>query len=248
MLRYVWQELANPLSAAEKAGGARGYYGTPRPELIALIRGEPRRVLDVGCGGGATGHSIKERFPNARVEGVERNAEAAAIAGDRLDAIHNDNVETIDYAAAGFQPHSIDLVLFPDVLEHLYDPWNVLVRLKPFLAPGAQVLASIPNIRNLCIINELLTGTWKYVDAGLLDVTHIRFFTKKSIIELFDQTGYRIHALQVNLDGRVPDAAVPPGSTTIDVDTNHFTLKHVTEQDLLELRTLQFLVDASPAA
>ena len=108
------------------------------------------------------------------------------------------------------------------------------------------MLASIPNVRNLWLINELLAGKWAYEPAGLLDITHIRFFTRKSICEMFEQTGYRIDALGVNLDHRIP-AVQAPDQERFDVTTDRVVLKQVSAEDLLELRAVQFLVDAAPA-
>lgn len=243
--RYAWQELSSPRSITEK-GGTATYYRNARHDMIALVRGEPKVIVEVGCGDGATGAELKRKYPRAAVYGIEINREAATLAAARMDRVLTDSVETLDYAAAGFEPGSIDLVFFPDVLEHLYDPWNVLVRLKPFLASGAQVLASIPNVRNFWLMNQLISGKWNYSEDGLLDVTHIRFFTKKSAIELFEQTGYRIAAMHSNVDVRVPEMQSADGRP-VNIDTQGFTLKDMSPQDLVELRTLQFVVDALPA-
>lgn len=242
--RFAWEELSNPRSHADK-GGTQEYYHNPRPELINLLRHEPRRVLEVGCADGSTGALLKQRYPAAHYTGIELNAEAAKIASGRLDRVLSENVEKFDFAAAGFAPKSIDAVFFADVLEHLYDPWNLLKRLRPFLADDAQILASIPNVRNMWLMNELIEGKWQYLEEGLLDVTHIRFFTKQSVIELFNQTGYNVQRMLPNFDPRVPAPDVPENGT-VTIDTPRFTFKNVTAQEMYEYRTLQFLVDATP--
>lgn len=245
-MRYVWQELSSPRSVADK-GQDSVYYRSARHDMIAHISGSPRLVLDVGCGAGATGAAVKERFPQATVVGIEINAEAGALAAPRLDRVIVDNVEELDFASAGFAPSSIELVFFPDVLEHLYDPWRLLVRLRPFLAETAQIIASIPNSRNLWLLSQLAGGDWPYAEEGLLDVTHIRFFTKKTMIDLFSQTGYRVKALYSNPDGRIPAIAVPENGA-VNVDLPGVQLKNVNPQDAIELRTLQFIVLAEPLA
>ena len=242
--RFVWQELSDPRSVTEK-GVDSIYYRNARTDMIARIRKAPKLMLDVGCGAGATGAEIKKRYPNATVIGIELNPEAAAMANGRIDRIIVDNVETLDFSAAGFADGSIDLVFFPDVLEHLYDPWKLLVRLKPFLAPNAQVIASIPNVRNLWLLTQLIAGSWDYAEEGLLDVTHIRFFTKKTIVQLFEQTGYKVGAIYANGDGRVPDMQAPAGKT-VNIDMPQVMLKNMGQEDLIELRTLQFVIDARP--
>lgn len=244
--RYVWQELSDPTSVTEK-GTDSVYYRSARTDMIARVQKAPTLMLDIGCGAGATGAALKERYPDATVVGFEINSEAAAMAHGRVDRVVCDNVEKIDFAQAGIAHGSVDLVFFPDVLEHLYDPWALLVRLKPFLADDAQVIASIPNSRNLWLLSQLVSGDWPYAEEGLLDVTHIRFFTKKTIVELFEQTGYRVRALFSNADGRIPAMQAPAGGQ-VNVDMQQFTVKNMSEQDLIELRTLQFIVDAVPAA
>ncbi len=241
--RYVWQEISDPRSVLEK-GQTAEYYNHPRHELIDMLRHEPRIVLDIGCAGGATGAALKARFPHAVVTGIEMSQEAAEFAKGRIDRVFRENVETLDFSSIGFGPASIDVVFVPDVLEHLYDPWRLLDRLKPHLSPDAQVLASIPNSRNLWLLNELLRGKWDYVEEGLLDVTHIRFFTRKSIDELFGQTGYRIERWSAVYDPRVPPMSAPEGQV-VNIDTPMLAIKQLAQVDLDELRTFQFLVDAS---
>jgi|SRR5579884_2464669 len=241
-MTYVWEMLS--AQTPSETGDAQ-YYNFVRTEVVDLIKRAPRVVLDVGCGGGATGAEIKRRYPGAVVHGVELSEAASAIAKTRLDRVLNENVEKLDFAAAGFEPGSIDNVLFPDVLEHLYDPWSLLRRLKPYLSEDAHVLASIPNVRNLWLINQLLAGNWDYVPAGLLDVTHIRFFTRKSIVQLFEQTGYRVESMGANLDGRVPAAQIPQGAA-VDISTDLMVLRNVDSANFLDLRVIQFLVDARP--
>ena len=242
--RYVWQELSSPKSVSEK-GTDSVYYRSARHDMLAHVRQAPRVMLDVGCGAGATGEAVKQRFPDATVVGIEINPEAAAMAKGRIDRVISANVEQLDFEAAGFSRGSIDLVFFPDVLEHLYDPWQLLVRLKPFLSAQAQVVASIPNVRNLWLLSHMIGGDWKYAEEGLLDVTHIRFFTKKTIVELFEQTGYTIRTIFSNADGRVPAMQAPPGGQ-VNIDMPNVMLKNMSEQDLIELRTLQFVIDAAP--
>lgn len=241
--RYVWQELSDPRGVKEK-GKDSVYYRSPRLDMLKHLNHDPRVVLDVGCGAGATGAELKRRYPSVTAIGIEFNEHAAQLASTQIDRVISANVETLDFNAAGLEEGSLDLVLFPDVLEHLYDPWRVLVRLRPFLSANAQILASIPNVRNLWLMGQLASGTWQYEEDGLLDVTHIRFFTKKSVLELFQQTGYAVKALHVNIDGRVPAMQAAPG-TTVNIETPRLTLKNLTQEDLNELRALQFIVDAS---
>jgi len=243
--QYVWESLSSPTKTVEAQTDIPTYNRNPRIDLLEMLPRAPQNVLDVGCAAGATGIELKRRFPKAVVTGVELNEDAAAIARAGLDRVICKSVESMDFPAEGFAPGSIDTVFFPDVLEHLYDPWNTLRRLRPFLTKDAQVLASIPNVRNLWLLNELLGGKWDYVDEGLLDVTHIRFFTRRTIGELFDQTGYSIFRWGINLDPRVP-IGDPTTEGTFNIETPKLTLKNLNATDLQELRTIQFLVAAVP--
>jgi 2-polyprenyl-3-methyl-5-hydroxy-6-metoxy-1,4-benzoquinol methylase len=243
--RPIWYELSHPRTVAEK--GLANYYHFARPELVNLLSHTPRVVLDIGCAGGATGMLLKQTYPGTTVHGIEINEEAASLASTRLDRVLRENVEKLDFLRAGFEHGSVDAVFLPDVLEHLYDPWHLLLRLKPFLSTDAQVIASVPNSRNLWLIAELSAGNFDYEEAGLLDVTHIRFFTRKTALALFTQTGYSITRLGANIDGRIPELVCPQNGT-IDINLPRLTFKAINAQDALELRTLQFVIDAKPVA
>lgn len=243
-MAYVWEALSASGTSTANSTDA-DYYNSPRHDLIGMVKRAPHVVLDVGCGGGATGAEIKRLYPAAHVTGIELSPEPAAVAATRLDRVVSENVETLDYCALGFAPQSIDLVFFPDVLEHLYDPWSVLRRLHPFLAPDGRILASIPNTRNLGLIQQLVSGNWQYTAWGLLDVTHIRFFSKKTMVNMFEQTGFRVLSLGANCDSSTVGIQVPPGQA-VDLSTDRVILKGVTAEDVLEFRVIQYLVEAAP--
>ncbi len=100
--------------------------------------------------------------------------------------------ETLDYEDGYF-----DYIIFGDVLEHLHQPAAVLENMKRYLKPGGAILASIPNIMHISIVSNLLNGYWTYEDSGILDKTHLRFFTKNEIVRMFSQTGYQIEDIGV---------------------------------------------------
>lgn len=235
----VWRLLTEPHKP-----GTRGYFDYVRGDLLDLFESPPRLFVDVGCGSGGTAAEAKRRFPNARVLGFEYNADAAAIAATRIDDVVQGDVENADFERLGVAPGSIDALLLADVLEHLYNPWSLLVRVHRYLAPHARVVASIPNARNLVLINELARGEFPYVEAGLLDVTHIRFFTKRSILAMFAQTGYDVEQVLSHPDARIP--AVAPPSEPIDLSTDALTFRRLDAEAIEELRTIQFYVKARP--
>jgi len=133
------------------------------------------------------------------------------------------------------------------VFEHMYDPWKALVGLHRFLTPDAQLVASIPNLRNLWLMHEVTEGRWQYEIEGLLDVTHIRFFTFREMHRLFAETGYHIEFVGRNEDPRAGHLN-PVFEGTINIDAGRLRLNAMTSQEVVELTTLQFLMRVRPGA
>jgi 2-polyprenyl-3-methyl-5-hydroxy-6-metoxy-1,4-benzoquinol methylase len=168
--------------------GDASYFEHARPELLALIPGTARKVLDVGCGAGRLGEAVKARQA-AEVVGIEQNEAAARAARGRLDRVLVGDVETM---AFDFAPGSFDAVVCGDVLEHLRDPGRFLRLARDWLRPDGQLIASIPNVRHHSVVRSLLEGNWTYEPAGLLDRTHLCFFTRRDIDDLFAAAGYAV--------------------------------------------------------
>jgi len=204
-------------------------------------------VLDVGCFCGAVGAWLKDKYSKVRVVGIEPYEKAASEARTKLDAVLHGTLEQVNLSDAGIGPGSVDVIVLADVLEHMYDPWQAMVMLRPLLKPGGIVLASIPNIRNLTILEQLAQGDFAYAESGLLDITHIRFFTWRGVQRLFDETGYRIEETTGTLDSRcqsVLEALQQPPPITID--TPSVQIKNQTRDQIAELATLQYWLRASP--
>jgi len=215
------------------------YDDTPRMDLAAFITEPPGAVLELGCGSGATGALIRQRFTDTRYVGIELDPGAAAIARRRLDRVVVANIEQIDLGEYGLEMESFDWIICGDVLEHLYDPWRVLRLLRDYLKPEGRFLASIPNTQNIWVILHLLDGNWTYMERGLLDATHIRFFTLREIYKLFSGTGYEIIGTTCVLQRRVEDEEWPQ-----DLDFGQFVLKDVSMEEAKCLYTFQYLVTA----
>jgi 2-polyprenyl-3-methyl-5-hydroxy-6-metoxy-1,4-benzoquinol methylase len=164
------------------------YFDHVRPEILALIPQTARQVLDIGCGAGRLGEALKAR-QTAEVYGIEYDEQAAQAARRRLDRVIVGDVES---SFVTFAPHSLDAIVCGDVLEHLREPARVLSRARDWLRPDGVLIASIPNVRHHSIVSSLLGGNWTYETAGLLDRTHLRFFTRSSIEDLFHLAGFRI--------------------------------------------------------
>jgi SAM-dependent methyltransferase len=237
--QHVWKLLTDA-----RAPGEDGYFEHVRTELLDLFIRPPRHLLDIGCGTGLTGLEARRRFPAAIVDGVEFSPAAAAPAAGRLHQVHQGDVERMDFGALGYAHGSIDGLLLADVLEHLYNPWDLLVRIRPYLARDAQIVASIPNARNLILLGDLAAGNFSYEAAGLLDITHIRFFTRREIMKLFAETGYDVIDMQGSRDGRIPP--IEAGEGSVALDTPFVTFKNVDAEALFELTSIQFFVRAKP--
>jgi SAM-dependent methyltransferase len=216
--------------------------------LLELIEKAPRRVLDLGCFCGGSGRYLKRKFPGCEVIGIEMLPEAAKLAAEAYDRVHVGTLEQLDFAQAGILPQSFDAIIAADVLEHLFHPWQALLRLRPLLAPGGSLYVSLPNARNLKLLSELGRGRFDYAGAGILDVTHVRFFTRKTAVEMLEQTGFAVDDVRINPDNRL--ASVFEGKRldqTTSIELDGLTLNDLTAEDLLELAALQLYLRAHPA-
>jgi 2-polyprenyl-3-methyl-5-hydroxy-6-metoxy-1,4-benzoquinol methylase len=178
---------------AQNAEAVQGYHSNPRLEMLDFVPAGARSVLDVGCGEGLFGEAVKRR-DGAEVWGIELSEQEASRAAERLDrAMAGDVAALLDELPS----ERLDRVVFNDVLEHLVDPWAVLRGFRRTLRPDGMVVCSIPNVRYWHHLYEyVLGGGWEYGDSGILDRTHLRFFTEKSIRKIFPELGYRIRTLE----------------------------------------------------
>ncbi len=191
----------------EKWGFQVFYYSNIRDELIDLFseRWEPPfRVLEIGCGMGANLAHIRYRFPGTEVYGIELMQQVARFGTDMADIIVGD-IETMRIP---YEHHYFDAVIMGDVLEHLRNPGEVLVEMKKYLKPGGRLVAGIPNFMNISVVVPLLRGRFMYQEQGLLDRTHIHFFTKQEIFDMFSSCGYKIIRMlkMSNREEIVPEA------------------------------------------
>jgi len=218
------------------------YHTNPRVEIMSFLDEPPGTVLDIGCGGGATGVLIKKKFPGTRVVGIEINRAAAEHARQHLDHVVCAPIDDVD-AVRDLHGHTISTVLLLDVLEHLYDPWRALQRIRGWLAAGTRVIASVPNIRNLATLSGLAGGDFEYQPNGVLDITHIRFFTRSSLRDLFEQTGYTVQRLDPLTQPAVVDPVIinrRPGR----IETRSLSIAYKSFDELEDLYALQYVVDA----
>lgn len=170
-----------------------GYFSCERTEVAEFVPLSVKTVLDVGCGHGNFLKYIKE-ITSAETWGIELVPEAAEKAGKVIDKVICSNVEN---AISLLPDNYFDCITFNDVLEHLVDPWEVLRQIADKLTADGVVVASIPNVRfSGNLVKLLIKKDWQYVDHGILDSTHLRFFTKKSMQRLFEETGYSLEVIK----------------------------------------------------
>ena len=169
--------------------GTPKYYESDRAEMLRFVPQRSTKVLDVGCGEGYFGERLIQR-QQAEVWGVEPFEAAATIASQRLFKVLNSAFDDSIQLPEGY----FDCIVFNDVLEHMVNPGHALQLSKRFLANSdSVVVASIPNFRYWENMLEIIIDKkFTYKDQGILDKTHLRFFTKDSIYDLFNKSGFDI--------------------------------------------------------
>lgn len=207
-------------------------------KIIAwLERGQ--EVLEVGCASGSQTRFLKEALA-CRVTGIEIDKLAAEDARPYCENLIIGNIENLDLSTQ-LGDKRFDVITFADVLEHLYEPAEALRKIRPFFKKDGYLIASIPNIAHAAVCWELAHGRFDYQKYGLLDNTHIRFFTKKNVVKLFDEAGYKITSWD-----RVSKL---PKETEFNVhcgtDEGQTFLDWI-EKNNPEANTYQFIVKAQP--
>lgn len=168
---------------------SKNYYSQARLEIFDFIPLNAKSILDIGCGEAVFSAQLKQRN-KAEVWGIEFDVSAADIARKKIDKVLVGDALGI---IPGLPDNYFDCIVFNDVLEHLVDPFKALIEIKNKLKTGGVVVCSIPNIRYFFVLKDLLfKKQWRYEDSGVLDKTHLRFFTKNSILDMFNVLGYQI--------------------------------------------------------
>lgn len=204
-----------------------------RPELESQIPAEAKRLLDVGCGSGGAATAAKSRRPGLAAVGIEKDPEAAHRARTRLDRVLEEDAMAA-FARLASERERFDVFLFADVLEHLEDPFATLRAARDLAAPGATLVASVPNAGHLSVVRDLLLGRFDPVPAGLADAGHLRWFTRGSLARMLGDTGWNVSLIE-----SVPGAAAPEQESFLSWACNGATV----ERELL--RTYQWIAVAT---
>jgi 2-polyprenyl-3-methyl-5-hydroxy-6-metoxy-1,4-benzoquinol methylase len=200
--------------------------------LIVEFVGRGKRVLDVGCAAGDLARVLVER--SCAVTGIEIDPEAAHQAEKHCERVVVGNVEELDLSEM-LGDEAFDVIVFGDMLEHLKNPLRTLDRLKPFLRSEGYLVASIPNVAHGSVRLALIQGKFRYSPLGLLDNTHLRFFTRASVEQLFEDAGFLITGLKRTLRGifdteieieeaLIPDEVVELVQADLESSTYQFVL------------------------
>ena len=163
------------------------YYQFHRHEMLELLPTHYSKVLEVGCGEGnfRSALSLENEY-----WGVEQNIDSANIAKQKLNNIL---IGDYDSVSSNIPNNYFDLIICNDVIEHMTDHVAFLLNIKQKLAANGSLVISIPNVRYMTNLNHLLFAKdWRYTDAGILDRTHLRFFTKKSLTQTLDETSWKV--------------------------------------------------------
>lgn len=201
--------------------------------------GRNKRVVDFGCATGYFAQFLNQR--ECQVVGVELSPEAAKVAEEHCEQVIVADLD-LELISDIFPDQKFEVAVFGDVLEHLRDPWRVLNEIKQVLQPGGYVVASIPNIAHGAVRLALLQGKFEYAEFGILDNTHLRFFTRKTIQELFERTGYVIDVIDRTIVPLFSDSLLVP---SVDRESVSSELAQQIEQ-AEDADTLQFIVRAFP--
>jgi 2-polyprenyl-3-methyl-5-hydroxy-6-metoxy-1,4-benzoquinol methylase len=174
------------------------YYTRPRPSICSIVRPGPNIVLDLGCGSGSVGRSLLETGKAKEVVGVEIFTAAAQQASAHYSKVYTGDLETLalDYN------HYFDYAICGDILEHLKDPYAVVRRIGGWLKENGRLVCSVPNVRNWRVLKRLVfSGDWAYEDSGIMDFTHLRFFTRKTCQEMLKAGGFEIESVEMLVSG-----------------------------------------------
>jgi O-antigen biosynthesis protein len=181
------------------------YYGQPRPTLIDELPRPLGRVLDVGCGEGGAADQLRAAHADS-ICGIEIMPGPAAVARERYDEVEvGDALEALDRVEGPF-----DTILCYDVLEHLVDPAALVRALRAVARPGGRLHVSVPNARHFSLLRDLVArGTFGYTEWGHRDATHLRWFTRRDIVALLEEAGWRVRSTTPSAAHKLQELGLP---------------------------------------
>lgn len=178
-------------------------------QLLKLMPVNARTIVEVGCSSGALAREYKKINTSCKYIGVEVVSRYIPLAQRYCDIVLELDIERLDEGSLR-EALPGDCWIFGDTLEHLNDPWSLLARIRAVISADGCVVACIPNAQNWSVQARLNCGEFRYEDSGLLDKSHLRWFTRTTIVEMFTHAGYRIiEGVPIFLDGPLKDKVLP---------------------------------------
>lgn len=162
-------------------------------DLFKLIPPQVRRVVEVGCMHGAMARAVRQQNSDVYYTGIDIDPDYAQVSKAHCQRTFAGDIEKID-ANVWDSLFPSDCWIFGDCLEHLRDPWEILRKIRQRIDPDGCLVTCIPNAQHWTLQSRLATGLFRYEDSGLLDRTHIRWFTRITMLEMFADTGWRVEA------------------------------------------------------
>ncbi len=162
--------------------------------LVSMVikdKKEVKNILDVGCGFGLLSKKLKKTYPKLDLYGIEHAKEASQSSQEILKLLQC-NIEDIASIKRKLKTQKFDVIIFSDVLEHLYDPVEIIKSYKSFLKQDGTIVVTVPNIANIFSRIALLFGYFNYSETGVMDKTHIRFFNRKNLKQLAKESDLKI--------------------------------------------------------
>lgn len=191
--------INNAISPEESLHHA--YYSIVRNPLISMLKSPAGAVLEIGCGTGKTLEYLKINGAN-NVIGIELREDVALAASQNkyIDQVYNCDFLDDKSPLRGCK---FDTIILSHVLEHFTDPKLVLAKIRAHMHPKSTFLLAVPNVRHLSVLAPLaFKGDFEYADSGILDHTHFKFYTKKSILNTLCKNGFNIQAVKMDFGGR----------------------------------------------
>jgi glycosyltransferase involved in cell wall biosynthesis/tetratricopeptide (TPR) repeat protein/precorrin-6B methylase 2 len=237
MLETLDAHFRETVGAESGSDKPDSYYQNVRMDILPLVPENASCILEIGCAAGGTGRELKKRG-GVFVAGVEQDPKAARLAREVLDDVMEGNIETLELPYA---ENSFDCILFADVLEHLIDPLAVLKKCRKYLKPEGTVVASLPNVQFFGVVHQLAEGNWTYQKEGILDETHLRFFTFKEMEKFFAEAGFEINQVDETLDPGFKDLnPTYPASLNI----GRVTINDLSEEEFRRFFVFQYKIAA----
>lgn len=175
------------------------YYNRDRPSIVALVKPGPNVILDLGCGSGAVGRKLMETGKASEMIGVEIFPTAAEEASRHYAKVHCGDIEEMSLPYG----QRFDYVLCGDILEHLKNPYSVVARIPGWLKDDGRFICSVPNVRHWRVLRDVIVrGEWEYREAGIMDRTHLRFFTRRSCYRMLEDAGFTVERHRMLITGR----------------------------------------------